>query len=284
MCTKGEKALRTAAFILRLLNGLYAIALFLILLGAAAFSGYVLWDSRQVLQSTRELQTALQDYRPSAADAAESAADGGIPEEPKRTDAPETAKENASSFQALQALNPDICAWLSLPGTEIDLPVLQGRDNIEYLSKDAYGNYHLAGSVFLDTRISRQFADPYLLLYGHNVENGVLFADLLKYRDETFFAHCADGRLILPDRTWSLHPFACFQTEEREPLVFDPEYAAENLSLLLDYAGENAEQADSAVLSALRADGGKILAMTTCTNGSDEDARTVVLARMEELP
>ena len=37
-------------------------------------------------------------------------------------------------------------------------------------------------------------------------------------------------------------------------------------------------------LSALRADGGKILAMTTCTNGSDEDARTVVLARMEELP
>ena len=71
MCTKGEKALRTAAFILRLLNGLYAIALFAILLGAAAFSGYVLWDSRQVLQSTRELQTALQDYRPSAADAAE---------------------------------------------------------------------------------------------------------------------------------------------------------------------------------------------------------------------
>ena len=267
MCTKGEKALRTAAFILRLLNGLYAIALFLILLGAAAFSGYVLWDSRQVLQSTRELQTALQDYRPSAADAAD-----------------ETAKENASSFQALQALNPDICAWLSLPGTEIDLPVLQGRDNIKYLSTDAYGNYHMAGSVFLDTRNSRQFADPYLLLYGHNVENGALFAGLLEYRDETFFAHCADGRLILPDKTWSLHPFACFQTEEREPLVFDPEYAAENLSLLLDYAGENAEQADSAVLSALRADGGKILAMTTCTNGSDEDARTVVLARMEELP
>jgi hypothetical protein len=61
LCTKGEKALRTAAFILRLLNGLYAIALFLILLGAAAFSGYVLWDSRQVLQSTREMQTALQE-------------------------------------------------------------------------------------------------------------------------------------------------------------------------------------------------------------------------------
>ena len=130
MCTKGEKALRTAAFILRLLNGLYAIALFLILLGAAAFSGYVLWDSRQVLQSTRELQTALQDYRPSAADVVESAADGEIPEEPKTTDTSETAKENASSFQALQALNPDICAWLSLPGTAIDLPVLQGRDHI----------------------------------------------------------------------------------------------------------------------------------------------------------
>ena len=162
--------------------------------------------------------------------------------------------------------------------------MLQGRENNEYLSKDAFGNYHLAGSVFLDTRNSRQFADPYLLLYGHNVENGALFADLLKYRDAAFFAQCADGRLILPDRTWSLHPFACFQTEEREPLVFDPEYAAGNRALLLDYAGENAEQADSAVLSALRADGGKILAMTTCTNGSDEDARTVVLARMEELP
>ena len=275
--------MRTAAWILRLLNGLFAFALGGILLGAAAFSGYVLWDSRELLHSTREMQTALQDYRPPAAEAI-SAADGGKTEDTETTDAAETPKDNAASFETLQAINPDICAWLSLPGTAIDLPVLQGRENDEYLSKDAYGNYNMAGSVFLDTRNSRQFADPYLILYGHNVEGGGLFADLLEYRDAAFFAQCGDGRLILPDGSWSLHPFACLQAEEREPLIFDPEYAAENRALLLDFAEKNAEQADSAALSALRAGGGKILARTTCTNGGDEDARTIVLARMEERP
>ena len=269
--------MKTAACILRLLNSLYALALGTVLLGAAAFSAYVLWDSGQVVKSARNLQTTLQDYRPAAADA-KTAADADRPKDQ------ESQKAEAKSFEALQDLNPDVCAWISLPDTRIDYPVLQGKVNGDYLSRDAFGDYHLAGSIFLDTRNSRQFADPFLLLYGHNVDGGAMFADLLKYRGEDFFAQCGDGLLILPDKTWRLHPFACLQTTEREPLIFDPEFAAENRALLLDYAGENAEQADNAALSALRSDGGKILAMTTCTNGSDEDARTVVLARMEELP
>jgi len=257
---------KAAGVLLKVLNGLYSLVLFLTLTAAAGLSGYVLWDSSRVIQSAYAVQQTLQAYRPAAAGAGEKA----------------DAEEKAS-FAELQALNPDICAWLTLSDTGIDYPVVQGEDNLSYLSKNALGDYDLAGSIFLDTRNSRSFDGAYQVLYGHNVDGDAMFADLLKYREAAFFEENREGVLILPGNGQKLLVFACVRTSEREPLIFDPEYAAENRSLLLDYAEEHAEQADGNALAALRTNDGKILAMTTCSNGSDEDERIAVLAWMEEM-
>ena len=68
---------------------------------------------------------------------------------------------DAVSFSELLALNPDVCAWVTIDNTNIDYPVVRGKDDFEYLSKDATGAYSASGSIFLDSKCSRDFAEPY---------------------------------------------------------------------------------------------------------------------------
>lgn len=255
--------MKAAEILLELLNKLLSLALAGMLLAAAVFSGYVLWDEHRVTDSARTVQRLVQAYRPAEPGTEETA--------------------SSASFEQLQTLNPDICGWISLPDTKIDYPIVQGKVNGDYLSKDVYGGYSLAGSIFLDTRNSRLFEDAVLLVSGHNVSTGEMFADLKKYEDAAFFEKNGEGLLQTQDRAWKLRVFAVLHAPARENLIFDPEFAAENRSLLLDYVEEHALQVKGETLAALQNDGGKILVMATCLNGTDEDERRIVLADMEDV-
>lgn len=274
LSAKEGKDVKTAGIILKLLNGLYSLVLFLILLGVVGFSGYVLWDGNQIVQSAMTVQRSVQVYRPSAED----------------------GEEKALSFQELQKLNPDVCAWLTLSNTNIDYPVVQGKKNGDYLSTDVLGNYDLAGSIFLDSRNSRLFENAVQVLYGHNLQNnrgsseqdnandkdGLMFSDLKKYENAAFFENSREGMLLSPDGAWKLHIFAFLIAPSEEDLIFDPEYAAENRSLLLNYVTDHAVRLDPETLAVLRGGSERILTMTTCTDAADSDERRVVLAWMED--
>ena len=94
-------------------------------------SGYMLWDSHQVYQT---------------ADA-------------KNYEAYIPTEKSTKSFEELQKINPDVCAWLTVDGTKIDYPVVQGETNLEYINQDIYGEFALSGSIFLDSRNDRKFID-----------------------------------------------------------------------------------------------------------------------------
>ena len=79
---------------------------------------------------------------------------------------PTLDEDTGPSFEELLKLNPDVCAWLTLDGTEVDYPILQGEDNYEYLNKNVYGEFALSGSLYLDSNNSRDFTDKYSLIYG----------------------------------------------------------------------------------------------------------------------
>ena len=64
---------------------------------------------------------------------------------------PDTAEDGGASFEELRAVNPDVCAWLTLDHTNIDQPILQGKDNLSYINTDVYGNFAMAGSCLLYT-------------------------------------------------------------------------------------------------------------------------------------
>ena len=73
-------------------------------------------------------------------------------------------------FEGLQAVNPDVIAWIDIPGLSISYPVVQGTDNAYYLHHLFTGEYNSSGSIFADWHNQPDFADPNTIVYGHNMK------------------------------------------------------------------------------------------------------------------
>lgn len=229
----------------------------LALLLCGSFGAYALWDNEQVLTSASDVQAELLRWKPVAA--AEE----------------EACPDNSEAFAQLRKINPDVCGWITMDGTGIDFPVLQGENNMSYISRDVFGNFSLAGSIFLDSRDDPAFGESYALLYGHHMADGNMFGDLDKYKEETFFAEHSTGQLILPEKTYRLEVAACLVVPASEKRIFDPEQVRQSLDSWRGYIREEAVWLREEMLSE-----GQYLALSTCST-EFTDARTVVLARME---
>lgn len=86
----------------------------------------------------------------------------------------------------LAELNDEYLGWLTVYGTEVDLPVVFGRDNEYYLDHDFYGNISRYGCLFADC--DTDFEDGgNLLIYGHHMKNGSMFGSLGEFKKKDFF-------------------------------------------------------------------------------------------------
>lgn len=96
-----------------------------------------------------------------------------------------TSSEDPNSFSALIDRNSDIMGWLTVPGTNIDYPVVQtkGTENAEnkYLHTDFDGKESKDGTLFFDRRNSFDTLSQNTIIYGHNMKDGQMFAQLEKY-------------------------------------------------------------------------------------------------------
>lgn len=94
--------------------------------------------------------------------------------------------ESLVDLSALQAKYPDIKGWISIPGTCVDYPVLQSSaDEPEYYLRRTYkGERRTAGSIFFQWDCSPESKN--LVVYGHNMNDGTMFAVLQKMEDEAF--------------------------------------------------------------------------------------------------
>ncbi len=254
--------MRLGRTIIKYIDRTVTLVLVLLLLLAGLYAVYALWDNQQVYDEAENAHEALLRYKPSAGTDKED--------------------EEGDGFRELMDINPDVCAWICMENTGIDYPVVQGKDNLSYISTDVYGNYALAGSIFLDSRNSRDGSDAFNLLYGHYMENHRLFGDLEEYRETAFFQNNRFGQFILPDRRFALEAVACFQAPAAEDLVFHPEYASAHVPEMLDYAEKHAEQINAELFEKVKAlENPRILALTTCSADSS-DSRTVLITIMRE--
>ena len=94
--------------------------------------------------------------------------------------------ENAQRFAPLLAENPDFCGWLSIEGTNVDHPVMYTPEEPDrYLHLDFSGSESVSGTPYIGAGCTPESDN--VLIYGHNMKNGTVFADLLQYADEEFF-------------------------------------------------------------------------------------------------
>ena len=109
--------------------------------------------------------------------------------------------EKEIDFEELrESTNGDIYAWIYIPDTKIDYPVLQHpTDNLYYLNHNLDGSSGYPGCIYTEDYNSKDFSDPVTVLYGHNMKNGSMFAGLHRYSDSEYLAE---------------HPYVYVYTEE----------------------------------------------------------------------
>lgn len=105
-----------------------------------------------------------------------------------KQDEEENLVDNPIDFAALKEKNDEVYAWIYIPNTKINYPVVQSRvDDNFYLNKSIDKKYLFAGMIFSQSCNSLDFFDPVTVLYGHNMNNGTMFQNLHKFQDAEFF-------------------------------------------------------------------------------------------------
>lgn len=224
----------------------------ILLVLALLYSGYALWDTWRIYEGAG-VDEDLLGYKP-------------------------TLESGGENLAGLMEINPDVCAWLTIEGTRIDYPIVQGEDNTTYLNTDVRGDFSLSGSIFLDYRNLRDFSDPYSLVYGHHMEGGAMFGALDSFAAEEFFDEHSQGVLYLPDRTLGIELFAFMRVDAYDDQVFNSGDLRESeMEGLL----ERVESESEVFRDIGMGSGDRVIALSTCSDAGT-NGRTVVLGRLVE--
>ena len=98
----------------------------------------------------------------------------------------ETEEDNTDWSKGMLDINSDYKGWLTIYGTQISEPVVQGETNETYLRTNINGEHAEAGTLFLDETTDLT-QDGNLIIYGHKMNDGTMFGTLDKFEDEEFF-------------------------------------------------------------------------------------------------
>lgn len=142
-------------------------------------------------------------------------------------------------FQKLKAINEDVKAWIYIPGTEVDYPILVGKENEEYLYKDIDKEYTPLGSLFSfkDTN----FTKGNTFIFGHNMASSQMFGELKKYLSSDFLKEHKYIYLYTERKAMKCDIFSIFIANENDN-VFSGEYelgTAEYIDLLSELVSRN---------------------------------------------
>jgi len=187
--------MRAAAKIraIRLANEALNLFVLLVIFLLLAFGCYAMWDSKQVYQAAQAAQYEI--YKPSA-------------------------EKGELSFNELQAINPEVFAWLTVYGTHIDYPVEQGSDNMKYVNTNAQGQYSLSGAIFLDCSCEKDFSCFPCVLYGHHMEKNTMFGEIGLFAEKSYFDARRYGMLYYDGQEHGLEFFAFVHADAYDGTVF----------------------------------------------------------------
>lgn len=244
--------MKKAAMAARVGNRILSIMAGILILLMLSYGMYSLWDTYKIYANSFADEELLK-FRPT---------DDG---------------EDNPTLKDLKKLNPDVKAWIQVPKTNIDYPVVQGQDDMEYINKNVYGEFELSGAIFLSCLNKDDFSDPYNLVYGHNMKNGGMFADVADFTNKEYFETHQKGKLYLTDATRKIRFFACMKVTAADAKIYHPDgYRKENLKDLLDYIQANAVQYRDVNV----ADENSLIALSTCSK-AETNGRVVLIGKLE---
>lgn len=185
-----------------------------------------------------------------------------------------------SSEDGERPYSPDCIAWVTIPDTGIDYPVMQREGaNEYYLRRDFYGEYSESGTPFLDTTCKIDDPASPLYIFGHNMKSGTMFAELLNYRDVNFLKEHPIVELTTEDGVQKYEIFAVLETKNGTDELGIYDFAADSERDLASFYSTLQEKAlyDTGISPS-----GRLLVLITCTNSYDNAGRFYVAAHQVE--
>ena len=187
-----------------------------IVLAALAAIGMMFYSFRQ----------AREDYSQLAEQAKDSGADRRVTvfpslKEKETQEQPEPDPVDIPvDFDFLKGENQDIIGWIQVEGTDIDYPILYDTTyNRYYLNHNYKGTNTAYGSIFVLGENAGDFSDFNTVVYGHNMVDGSMFAQLHRFRKQDFFDAYDQIIVYTPDSKLTYRVFAAYRRDNLNIIV-----------------------------------------------------------------
>lgn len=235
--------------------------------------GIYLLVKNDVVQKINWQDMLVYSPQPIAKEALDKAVNNDS-EKPSADRIPEDTKEELTGqVRQLSAEHSDSVAWLYIPDTNINYPVMQSGDNEYYAHRAADGSYLYAGSLFMDYRCSSDFSDFNSVIYGHNMGNGTMFADIPNYENEEYFMNHSYGWLTTENDVRLIDFFAVARTSDTSGLYL----AAPNFN-----EWDNRLRNCASIYKEVEVtESDHLLMLSTCTS-AEGNSRTILVGKIIE--
>lgn len=252
-----KEALRNAPLSVRIRNGALNV-ITVCLIGIILVSGYKIGKTMWEYQVAKSAYTKISE---------------------------KTAKVDPKQFtgvvdwKALKKVNPDVQGWLYQKGTVINYPVVQGTDNDTYLHTRFDKQWSGGGTLFVDSRMEKDFRGFNSIIYGHHMKDGSMFRSIRGYtKEDGYYDKHKTLELATPHGNYHLVVFSAFITKATDEDTYKMTYDEAEKQAYIDRAWERSElpiTRDSVDVTK----NDRLVTLSTCAYDYEE-ARYIVMCKM----
>ena len=182
-------------------------------------------------------------------------------------------------FASLKSVNDDVVGWIYVEAVpDINYPIVHGKDNETYLHRTYEKNYNFAGTIFVDYENKGDFSDCNTIVYGHNMKNGSMFAQLKKFtQDEETYKKSKYFWIYTPDLIYQYRIFSA-AVVNKVGLTYQVTFTEDEFNQFVNQAFANSV-VDNTDVEVTRED--RVVTLSTCTG--DDSTRFVVMGRLAQV-
>lgn len=173
---------------LRIIMTIIGIAL--IIIGILLTAKYYI-DTHNAVEETEELTSVISTANPLA--------------------------DNPIDFDTLKDTNDEIYAWIIVPGTKVDHPVVQSRESDDFYLKHSATDkkYSASGAIYTQSVNNTDFSDRVTVIYGHNNYGDTFFTTLHNFENEDTFNNNEYFTIYQPGRKLTYQIISAFKYDDR---------------------------------------------------------------------
>ncbi len=197
---------------------------------------------------------------------------------PVEEEDPHLEELKALDLEALRQVNPDVIGWVRIPQTRIDYPVLQGEDNEFYLKHTWEGKPNGVGAIFMEHQNLTDLTDFNTILYGHNMNDGSMFAQLKRFASKWQWERSPYVYLATDQGVYRYEIFSAYQAKV-DSIAYRLSFRQADMQKEFLVQSKSASQLYNDVAPEIT---DRILTLSTCS-GNGYTNRWIVQARLKMI-